>query len=62
LPRLIETGLISEIDNLQIQFHNLGPGSLAQMNGIQAELSKTHIPTWQYTWVLENWKRKDTQL
>lgn len=59
LPRLIETGLISEIDNLQIQFHNLGPGSLAQMNTIQAELSKTHVLTWQYTWVWENWKRKD---
>lgn len=59
LPRLIETGLIRAIDNLQIQFHNLRFDSLAQMNTIQADIAKTHELTWQYTWVWENWKRKD---
>lgn len=59
LPRLIETGIISAIDNLQIQFHNLGPDSLGLMSAIQTELSKTHVLTWQYIWVWENWKRKE---
>lgn len=58
LPRLINAGLISKIDNLQIQFHDIGPDSQKLMNGIQTELSKTHELTWQYLWVWENWKRK----
>jgi FkbM family methyltransferase len=59
LPRLIETGVISAIDNILIQFHNFETDSLEKMNTIQAELSKTHERTWSYTWVWENWKRKD---
>ena len=58
LPRLIESGLIARIDNLQIQFHNFGPSSHSQMETIQSNLIKTHTPTWQYTWVWENWKCK----
>ncbi len=58
LPRLLEAGLISKIDNLQIQFHDLRQESLAQMNAIQSELKKTHELSWQYKWVWENWKRK----
>lgn len=61
LHRLIETGLVRKIDNLQIQFHNLGPDSAAQTKYIRAELSKTHRLTWQYMWVWENWKCENGQ-
>ncbi len=58
LPRLIETGLITSIDNLQIQFHKLSSDSSKDMYSIRHELSKTHECTWEYTWIWENWKRK----
>lgn len=58
IPRLIDSGLIHNCDNLQIQFHRLGRDSLTQMESIQTRLSETHELTWQYIWVWENWKRK----
>jgi FkbM family methyltransferase len=58
LPRLIETGLIKRIDNILIQFHKIGSGYQKNMKEIQDKLSETHEPTWQYTWVWENWRLK----
>lgn len=58
LDRLIETGLIAAIENIQVQFHDVSPTSLAHMNAIQTELHKTHEPTYQYKFVWENWKRR----
>jgi hypothetical protein len=58
LPRLISTGVIKGVDNLQLQFHKLGPESESQMTAIQLQLSMTHELTWRYRWVWENWKRK----
>lgn len=55
LDRLIETGLIKIIDNLQVQFHNISRDSREQMKRIQKELQKTHKPTYQYEFVWENW-------
>ncbi len=57
LPRLLETGLIKRIKNIQIQFHDVGAGSEARMKEICSELSKTHRPTYQYKFVWENWVR-----
>lgn len=56
LPRLIKTGLIKNIRNLQIQFHNLSPDSEKHMELIHAELAKTHTLTYQYKFVWENWE------
>lgn len=58
LPRLISSGLINEIDTLQIQFHNFSSDSLARMNEIQTELRKTHELIWQYQWIWEKWQKK----
>jgi len=55
LPRLIETGLIKKIKNIQIQFHNIAPDSERNMEAICAELAKTHTPIYQYKFVWEGW-------
>ncbi|TAJ80672.1 MAG: FkbM family methyltransferase [Gallionellaceae bacterium] len=59
MPRLIETGLINNIKNIQIQFHDIGPDSEARMEAIRIELSKTHNSTYQFNFVWENWVRRD---
>jgi len=55
LPRLINSGYVKRIKNLQIQFHNIAPTSDKDMYLIQEDLKKTHTPTWQFRYVWENW-------
>jgi len=57
LERLIETKLIESIENVQVQFHNFTTDATRRMQSIQAGLRKTHTPTYQYTFVWENWRR-----
>ena len=59
LDRLIETHLVDRIKNIQVQFHQVLPDSAARMERIQSQLMKTHKPTYQYTFVWENWKHKN---
>lgn len=58
LERMIETGLATRVVNFQVQFHDLAPESAARMQAIQKRLQATHSPTYQYTFVWENWRRK----
>jgi len=60
LNRLIDCGWIRNIDNIQVQFHNITPTSDRDMFCIQQQLRKTHSPTWQYRYIWENWKRNGT--
>lgn len=57
LERLIESGLIENIDNIQVQFHNVAADSAARMERIQSALARTHAPTYRYRFVWENWTR-----
>ena len=59
LDRLIKTHLVNRIKNIQVQFHQVMPDSAARMERIQSQLIKTHTPTYQYTFVWENWKHKN---
>lgn len=59
LERLIETGLVKKIRDIQVQFHDFSPDSLARMEAIQRALQATHTPTWQYQFVWENWRRHE---
>lgn len=45
------------IDNFQIQFHQVG-NYQEEYDGIVKILSQTHEKTWGIDWVWENWKRK----
>lgn len=59
LDRLIESGYISKIENLLVQFHDIYQKDAEErMNRIQRELLKTHRPVFQYKFVWERWKRK----
>jgi FkbM family methyltransferase len=59
LPRMLESGLVSRIKYIQIQFHDIGPESEKCMGYICKELAKTHSPTYRYKFVWENWARRD---
>jgi FkbM family methyltransferase len=57
LDHLIATGLINRINNIQVQFHKFVPNSMERMKEIQNRLIKTHMLTYQYLFVWENWKK-----
>lgn len=54
--RLISTGDINKIENIQVQFHDFVPDAKNRMESIQENLKKTHYLTYQYEFVWENWK------
>jgi FkbM family methyltransferase len=58
LERLIETGLVDRLRDIQIQFHDFVPNAEARCAAIQTALSATHEPTYQYPFVWENWRSK----
>jgi FkbM family methyltransferase len=57
IDHLIASGFVQHIKNIQIQFHDFVPDAEVRMKKIQSTLSKTHVPTYQYEFVWENWRR-----
>ncbi|MES2107453.1 MAG: FkbM family methyltransferase [Bacteroidota bacterium] len=57
LDHLIATGSITQIRNIQVQFHDFVPDAEIRMKAIQDRLRKTHRLTYQYLFVWENWER-----
>ncbi len=57
LERLVTTGLISKIDDIQVQFHNFTPDAPSRMEQLQRAMRATHTPTYQYRFVWENWRK-----
>ena len=58
LWHIINQGLLDRMRNIQVQFHNIAPGSAADMRAIKQELKRTHELTYEYEFVWENWRRK----
>ena len=58
LERLISTGEIRKVQNLQVQFHASEPGHGQRVKRIRKLLSATHELQWQYPMVWESWARK----
>ena len=58
LERMISSGVIEDINYLQVQFHDVIPDAAVKMAELRAGLSKTHILQWSYDWVWESWKRR----
>jgi hypothetical protein len=54
---MIDTGLIAEIDEVQVQFHDFVPDARGRMDEILADLALSHEPTYRYPFVWENWRR-----
>lgn len=58
LDRLLETGLIDRIQNLQIQFHDFFPEAARRRDAIRGRLALTHAEQYCYPFVWESWRRK----
>ena len=59
LDRIIESGLIHNIQSLQIQFHQFVPGAIQRRKSIRENLAMTHRLTYDYEFVWENWSITD---
>lgn len=60
LESIIHNNLIHKFKNIQVQFHDfIIDDAKNRMERIQSNLSKTHILTYQYPFIWENWKLKD---
>jgi FkbM family methyltransferase len=57
LPSIIENGYMSNIADLQIQFHTFVEQSKEKRELIRKDLMKTHILTYDYWFIWENWKK-----
>ena len=58
IERLLETGLIGQVDNIQVQFHPCAPDAQRRFDELQAALAKTHFLTFDSQWVWQSWKKK----
>jgi FkbM family methyltransferase len=58
LERLVESGLMAEVGELQVQFHDFVPQAEARRQALAAQLARTHERTWCYEFVWENWRRR----
>jgi len=58
LPRLLETGLVHNIDHIQIQFHDFIGNAPKKRSDIREGLTATHAETWCYEFVWEGWRLK----
>lgn len=59
LPRLFEEGLQTQIDDLQIQFHEIADRPYEIWYDLICEtLNKTHYLTWVFPFCWENWRRR----
>jgi FkbM family methyltransferase len=58
LERILNSELVEKIQNLQIQFHDFIPNAEEKKKLIQKKLSHTHICTYEYPFVWENWRLK----
>lgn len=61
LERLIETGLISRVRCLVVQFHVVGDTSNARRSAIRLGLEQTHRCDYEYPFVWEKWTRLNVQ-
>jgi FkbM family methyltransferase len=58
LFRMIESELITLIDNLQVQFHQDYPNAVELRDMIRHKLGKTHSESYNFPFVWESWKIK----
>jgi len=61
LDDLIQSKLVNIVKNIQVQFHELDSHSYKKMKDLQKLLGNTHVKTYGYDFVWENWKLENTQ-
>ncbi|HEY8723841.1 MAG TPA: FkbM family methyltransferase [Gaiellaceae bacterium] len=60
LERMIQSGSVRAIKDIQVQFHDFVPNAALRMRRIQKALTETHELTYEFPFVWENWHRKAT--
>jgi FkbM family methyltransferase len=58
LERMMETGVMDIVDNIQVQFHIFVKDYEYRREQIRKKLSETHEITYDYPFIWENWKIK----
>ncbi len=58
LEYMLDNKMIQSVKNIQVQFHDFFPGATKRMKNIQGRLKETHVLTYQFEFVWENWKLK----
>ena len=58
IGKLIDSGLVERVLDLQVQFHDFVPDAERRMRELRERLSLTHRATWSYDFVWENWRRR----
>lgn len=58
LDKMISTGLVKNVNYLQIQFHDYFTGASERRQQILKRLAESHDRMWNYEWVWESWKLK----
>ena len=59
LERLVESGWITRVRNLQVQFHDFVPRAEALRENLAERLMLTHERAWCYEFVWESWRLKE---
>ncbi len=59
LDSVISSNSHLNIKNIQIQFHDFFRNAVERRDSIRAELSKTHVLTYDYPFIWENWSLND---
>ena len=62
LERMIESGFVNRVTDIQVQFHNFVANADSRMAAIQQGLEATHQLSWQYRYIWENWHRKEANV
>jgi FkbM family methyltransferase len=57
IDRLGETGRLSGLRTLVVQFHEFVPGAHRLRRRARRLLGRTHRCTWSYPWIFERWDR-----
>ena len=59
LDHMIRNDVVEKIHNIQIQFHRNVEGYKVRRKKIRKELSKTHKVTYDFPFIMENWRIKE---
>jgi len=59
LEHLAAAGWLPRIRHVQVQFHDIGPGSAERMRALRARLAETHEVLWRHELVWESWRRRE---
>jgi FkbM family methyltransferase len=61
IDALAEHGLLNRFRNIQVQFHDFIPDAQNRLRNARRLLGSTHVPTYMFSFVWENWERIDGQ-